>query len=60
MKITDLLSEEAIQINGVANSKNEVIDKMVDLMTKNGNINDKEKYKQTVLKREEEGSTGIG
>ena len=47
MKITDLLSEEAIQINGVANSKNEVIDKMVDLMTKNGNINDKEKYKQT-------------
>ena len=60
MKITDLLSEEAIQINGVANSKNEVIDKMVDLMTKNGNINDKEKYKQTVLKREEEGTTGIG
>ena len=60
MKITDLLSEEAIQINGVANSKNEVIDKMVDLMTKNGNINDKEKYKQAVLKREEEGTTGIG
>ena len=60
MKITDLISEEAIQINGVANSKNEVIDKMVDLMTKNGNINDKEKYKQTVLKREEEGTTGIG
>ena len=60
MKITDLLSEEAIQINGVANSKNEVIDKMVELMTKNGNINDKEKYKQAVLKREEEGTTGIG
>ena len=60
MKITDLLNEEAIQINGVANSKNEVIDKMVDLMTKNGNINDKEKYKQAVLKREEEGTTGIG
>ena len=60
MKITDLLSEEAIQINGVANSKKEVIDKMVDLMTKNGNINDKEKYKQAVLKREEEGTTGIG
>ena len=60
MKITDLISEEAIQINGVANSKNEVIDKMVDLMTKNGNINDKEKYKQAVLKREEEGTTGIG
>lgn len=60
MKITDLLNEEAIQINGVANSKNEVIDKMVDLMIKNGNINDKEKYKQTVLKREEEGTTGIG
>ena len=60
MKITDLLSTSAIKINGSANSKEEVISKMVDLMTNNGNIIDKEKYKRVVLEREKEGSTGIG
>ena len=60
MKITDLLNENAIQLNGVASSKEEVISKMVDLMMNNGNITDKENYKYVVMKREEEGTTGIG
>ena len=60
MKITDLLKEQAIELNAKVSSKKQAIDKMVELMTRNGNINDKEKYLQTVLKREEEGTTGIG
>lgn len=60
MKITDLLSEKAIMLQGKANSKKEAIDKLVDLMMENGNIKDKEEYKRVVLKREEEGTTGIG
>ena len=60
MKITDLLSEKAIMLQGKANSKAEAIDQLVDLMMENGNIKDKEAYKQVVLKREEEGTTGIG
>ena len=60
MKITDLLSKDAIKLNGIANSKQDTINKLVDLMAKNGNLTDKEKYKEVVLKREEEGSTGIG
>ena len=60
MKITDLFSKDAIKLNGIANSKQDAINKLVDLMAKNGNLTDKEKYKQVVLKREEEGSTGIG
>ena len=60
MKITDLLSKNAIKLNGTANSKQDAINKLVDLMAKNGNLTDKEKYTQVVLKREEEGSTGIG
>ena len=60
MKITDLLSKDAIKLNGIANSKQDAINKLVDLMAKNGNLTDKEKYKEVVLKREEEGSTGIG
>ncbi len=60
MKITDLLSKNAIKINGVASNKEDAINKLIDLMAQNGNITDKEKYRQVVLKREEEGSTGIG
>ena len=60
MKITDLLSKDAIKLNGIANSKQDATNKLVDLMAKNGNLTDKEKYTQVVLKREEEGSTGIG
>lgn len=60
MKITDLLNKDAIKLNGIANSKQDAINKLVDLMAKNGNLTDKEKYKEVVLKREEEGSTGIG
>ena len=60
MKITDILNKNAIQLNGTFKNKEEVIDKLIELMTTNGNITDKEKYKKVVLKREEEGTTGIG
>ena len=60
MKITDLLSKNAIQLNAKPVNKNETINKLVDLMMKNENITDKEEYLKTVLKREEEGTTGIG
>ena len=60
MKITDLLNKNAIQLNGTFKNKEEVIDKLIELMTTNGNITDKEKYKKVVLKREEDGTTGIG
>lgn len=60
MKITDLLSKNAIQLNGMVDSKEEVISKMVELMTSNGNITNKEEYKKVVMEREKEGTTGIG
>ena len=60
MKITELLSKDAIKINGVASTKEEVISKMIDLMETNGNITNKEEYKNVVLERETEGTTGIG
>ncbi len=60
MKITDLLVKEGIELNGHASSKREAIDKMVDLMAATGKITDKEAYKAQVLRREEEGTTGIG
>lgn len=60
MKITDLLDRRSIDVNGSAASKEEAINKMVDLMCQSGKINNKEEYKKKVFAREEEGSTGIG
>ena len=60
MKITDLLNIKSIAINPKVNSKNEAIDKLVDLMDASGNLSDKNEYKKAVLAREELSTTGIG
>ncbi len=60
MKITDLLKKESIELHGAPKDKAQTIDQMVELMTRGGNINDVAAYKAGVLKREEEGTTGIG
>ena len=60
MRITDLLKPEGIKIGGSATDKMDAINQMVDLMSKEGNITDKAKYKAAVLAREQESTTGIG
>lgn len=60
MKITDLLDRRSIDVNGIASSKEDAINKMVDLMCKSGKINNKDEYRAKVFAREQEGSTGIG
>lgn len=60
MKIVDLLGRDSICLNGKASGKMDVIDKMVSLMEKGGHLSDTKAYKQAVLKREAEGTTGIG
>ena len=60
MKITDLLKRESVELSGTPESKGQAIDQMVELMAKGGNISDLQRYKEGVLKREEEGTTGIG
>ena len=60
MRITDLLSKDSIELNVSAKDKNDIIDKMTKLMLKTGKITDADAYKKLVLKREEEGSTGVG
>lgn len=60
MRITDLLKRESIELNGTVQSKEATIDQMVKLMAKGGNIADVDAYRQGVLKREAEGTTGIG
>lgn len=59
MKITDLMSKEAIKIHGHASSKMDAIDQMVSLMNKQGNVSDKEAYKEAVIERENLSTTGM-
>lgn len=60
MKIIDLLNESSIKLGESPASKEELIDKLVNLIETSGNLSDKELYKKDVLKREESGTTGIG
>ena len=60
MKITDLIKEDSIDLHVNASTKDEVLQKAVELMVNNGNIRNQEEYLNLVRKREEEGSTGIG
>ena len=60
MKITDLLKKNGIALNPKIESKQEAIDKLVNLMDATGRLRDKESYKKAVLDRESLSTTGIG
>lgn len=60
MKIVDLLKVESIDLQAKPTNKAEAIDKLIELMERGGNLLDKAEYRACVLRREEEGSTGIG
>ena len=46
MRIRDLLAAESIELNGSAAGKQDVLNKMVDLMAKSGKIRDVETYRK--------------
>lgn len=60
MRITDLLKPNAIELGVNLTSKDEVIDKLIALHQKAGNLNDPAKFKEDILKREEHSTTAIG
>lgn len=60
MRIIDLIDSKSVNIEGSAIDKQDVLNKMVDLMVKNGKIHNREDYLKGVLAREEESTTGIG
>lgn len=60
MRIVDLLCKEAIAPHVSAKSKEDAIDQLIALMEKSGSIADKAAYRDAVMSREKQGSTGIG
>ncbi|WP_099974708.1 PTS fructose transporter subunit IIABC [Lactobacillus terrae] len=60
MDLKQLLSKDAMIMDLKATNKEEAIDEMINKYYEVGVINDKEIYKEDILKREAQSSTGIG
>ncbi|KHD86004.1 PTS fructose transporter subunit IIABC [Heyndrickxia ginsengihumi] len=60
MKITELLTKETMKLDLQATSKTSVIDELVNVLASADKLSDKEQYKQAVLAREAQSTTGIG
>jgi len=60
MKISDILTENLVATGLPGNTKNEVIDAMIDLVASSPKVTDKEKVRKAIFEREEIMSTGVG
>lgn len=60
MKVTDLLREDIMLMNLRATTKEAVIDEMIASLKKHNVINDAKQFKEAILKREEQSTTGLG
>ena len=60
MKISDLLTEDLVKTNLEGNSKDDVINAIVDLVATSPKVLDKEKVRSAVFEREQIMSTGVG
>lgn len=60
MKLLNFLKPEYIAVGLTADSKEELLTKMVDLASKNPHVLDKEKVRTAILERERIMSTGVG
>lgn len=60
MRITDLMIKETMIMDLQATTKEAAIDELIASLATSGRINDKVLFKEKILKRESESSTGIG
>lgn len=60
MKITELIKKDTIILELENTKKEDVLNELINKLDNSGRLNDKEEYKKEILKREAEGTTGIG
>ncbi|WP_243299048.1 PTS fructose transporter subunit IIABC [Bacillus litorisediminis] len=60
MKITELLKKDTIVLDLKSSTKLAVIDELADVLDSAGRLADKEKFKEEILAREAQSTTGIG
>lgn len=58
--MNELFQANTIKLDLSAKNKNECIDELIDLLYKDGILNDVSLYKKMIMEREHESSTGIG
>ena len=60
MNVAEVLKKEHIALGLSAASKEEVLEKLIDLLYENGALSDKMAFTEDVMERERVSSTGIG
>jgi len=60
MKISDILEEELVTSNLPGSNKEDIINAIVDLVSKSKKVKDKEKVREAIFDREKIMSTGVG
>jgi len=60
MKITELLRKDIMLMDLQSTTKNAVIDEMIASLEKHHVINNADQFKEAILKREEQSTTGLG
>lgn len=60
MKITELLTKDTIVLSLSGTKKMDAIDDLVRVLDRAGKLTDKDVFKEAILKREEQSTTGIG
>ncbi len=60
MRITDLLKRDTIIMNLKASTKEAVLDEMIKKLESAGRLDSAEQFKEAILKRESQSTTGIG
>lgn len=60
MKITELLTKETILLSLKGSGKQEAIDQLVTILFKAGKIENTEDFKEAILNREAQSTTGVG
>lgn len=60
MRISDLLKKETMILDLKATTKETVIDELVSKLAEAGRLTDKQGYKEAILAREEQSTTGLG
>lgn len=60
MRITELLTKDTINLSILGQQKNEAIEELVNVLDRAGKLSDPKEFKNAILKREEQSTTGIG
>ena len=60
MKISDILTEDLVRTGLEGDSKDEIIDAMINLVAASPKVQDKEKVRNAIFEREKIMSTGVG